>query len=331
MANLTDWTDFHAKFHQTLKKRLLLPARSRILVGVSGGQDSLCLLQLLVDLRDRWDWQLGIVHCNHGWRSDALANAEHVAGIAAQLELPIWVETATVPPPSEAAARQWRYQCFAAIATRQKFSVVVTGHTSTDRAETLLYNLVRGSGLDGLTALTERRSLSPQINLVRPLLGLRRSETEAFCTQRGLAIWLDSTNDDLSYARNRIRQAVLPYLSEHLNCQTEKHFAQTAVLLEADVAYLEAQTTLVYEQSIDPANPNHIDRTRLKVQPLALQRRVIRRFLQVNSGLAPNFEQIETVMGLITAPHRSQTSSLPGNAMVQVHQHQLRYCFAMFS
>jgi tRNA(Ile)-lysidine synthase len=320
------WTDFHAKFHQTLKTRSLLPSRSRILVAVSGGQDSLCLLQLLVDLRDRWDWQLGLIHCNHGWRSDALANADHVAGIATKLNLPIWVETATVPPPSEAAARQWRYECFVAIATRHKFPFVVTGHTLSDRAETLLYNLVRGSGLDGLAALSERRSLAPQIDLVRPLLGLTRSQTGDFCTQRGLTVWLDSTNADLSYARNRIRQAVLPYLSEHLNPQTEKHLAQTALLFEADVAYLEAQTTLLYEQTIDPADPSQLDRTSLQNQPLALQRRVIRRFLQTNSRLAPNFEQIEAVVNLITAPQRSQTSSLPGKAIVQVEQHQLKYC-----
>jgi tRNA(Ile)-lysidine synthase len=324
------WTDFHAKFHQTLKTRSLLPARSRILVAVSGGQDSLCLLQLLVDLRDRWDWQLGVVHCNHGWRSDALANADHVVGIATQLDLPIWVKTATVPtqalPQSEAAARQWRYECFATIATAQKFPLVVTGHTSSDRAETLLYNLVRGSGLDGLAALSERRSLAPQIDVVRPLLGFTRSQTGDFCAQRDLAVWLDSTNADLSYARNRIRQEVLPYLSEHLNPQTEKHLAQTALLLEADVAYLEAQTTLLYEQAIDPADPSYLDRTPLKNQPLALQRRVIRRYLQANSGFAHNFEQIEAVVGLITAPNRSQTSSLPGKAIVQVNQHQLRYC-----
>jgi tRNA(Ile)-lysidine synthase len=326
MSHGTDWTDFHAKFHQTLKTCSLLPARSRILIGVSGGQDSLCLLQLLVDLRDRWDWQLGVVHCNHGWRSDASANAKHVQAIANTLQLPIWVETAILPPPSEAAARTWRYACFTNIATAQDFPIVVTGHTASDRAETLLYNLIRGSGLDGLSALSERRLLAPSIDLVRPLLEFTRAETGAFCAQRDLAVWLDHTNADLSYARNRIRQSVLPYLSEHFNPQAEKHLAQTALLLEADVAYLEAQTTLLSEQVIDPADPTHLDRTPLKTQPLALQRRVIRRFLQANSGFAHNFAQIEAVVDLITAPNRSQTSSLPGKAIVQVEQHQLRYC-----
>jgi tRNA(Ile)-lysidine synthase len=320
------WTDWHAQLHQMLKVRDLLPCHSRILIAASGGQDSLCLLQLLADLQPRWHWQLGVVHCNHRWRMDADANAEFVRSLAQAHQLPIWIETADIPPSGEAAARQWRYDCFTNLATAQGFDIVVTGHTQTDRAETLLYNLMRGSGADGLQSLTWRRSLMPTIQLVRPLLEFSRSATAQFCQTQAIAIWADSTNDDLTYARNRLRHEVLPYLTQHFNPQTTAHLAQTAELLQADVAYLEAQTEPLYHQAIDPANPTQIDRRVLQSQPLALQRRVVRRFLRSQLNQAPNFEQIEAVVGLITAPNRSQTSTFPGGTIVRVSHPHLQLC-----
>jgi tRNA(Ile)-lysidine synthase len=323
--NQPNWTDWHAQLHQTLKTQRLLPPASRILIAVSGGQDSLCLLNLLVDLQPKWQWSLGVVHCNHRWRDDADANAAHVETIAQSAHLPIWVETATMPPTGEAAARHWRYDCLTQRAVQQGFDIVVTGHTQSDRAETLLYNLIRGSGADGLQALNWRRSLlSPgqPVQLVRPLLNFSRSQTGEFCRVHGLSIWEDGTNADLTYARNRIRHEVLPYLNQHFNPQTERHLAQTAALLSADVAYLEAQADALYQRAIDPAQPQDLNRLRLQSQPLALQRRVIRRWWQTHLDHALNFDQIAAIVSLIDAPNRSQTSTFPGGTIVRVvHPH----------
>jgi tRNA(Ile)-lysidine synthase len=315
---MSDWSDWHAQVHQTLKTHNLLPKTSRILIAVSGGQDSLCLLKLLDDLRAKWQWQLGVIHCNHGWRDDATANATHVRSHCQGLELPIWIETAAIPPQGEAAARQWRYGCFTHIAATQGFPIVVTGHTQSDRAETLLYNLIRGSGADGLQSLTWKRSLSSTSQLVRPLLGLTRSETLAFCQRFQLPIWEDATNADPTYARNRIRQSVLPYLTQHFNPQTTAHLAQTAELLQADVAYLEAQAADLLARAHDPTQPDRLNRQVLRDQPLALQRRVIRQFLQAHLPHAPSFAQITAVVALIAAPNRSKTSTIAGGAIVLV-------------
>jgi tRNA(Ile)-lysidine synthase len=281
---------------------------------VSGGQDSLALLQLLVDIKHHWDWDLGVIHCNHNWRSDAVANAAHVAAIVRSLNLPYWCETAQTPPSGEAAARIWRYDCFSQLAQTENFSHVVTGHTATDRAETLLYNLIRGSGIDGLQSLRWQRNLTPNLTLVRPLLDWTRQATAAFCQSRDLAVWEDSTNHELYYARNRLRQEVLPYLCDYFNPQAEQHLAQTAELLSADVAYLEAEADRHYAQLISPQG---LDRTKLQLLPLALQRRIIRRWLQTHH-ISPNFERIEAVIGLIPAGNRSQTPTLQAGATVQV-------------
>ncbi|MFM6348499.1 MAG: ATP-binding protein, partial [Dolichospermum sp.] len=106
-------------------------------------------------------------------------------------------------------------------------------------AETLLYNLMRGSGADGLAALTWQRSLTHGINLVRPLLNVSRQETAEFCRENLIPIWEDSTNQNLDYRRNRLRLETIPYLKQHFNPQLEIAITQTAEILDSEVSYLE--------------------------------------------------------------------------------------------
>ena len=159
MAESSNWTHLHAQLHRTLLHRQILPSHQRLLVAVSGGQDSLCLIKLLLDLQPKWGWNLGIAHCDHRWRSDSEASANHVEQLAKNWGISYYLETASDIPKTEAAARQWRYQALTEIAIAHNYPYIVTGHTASDRAETLLYNLIRGSGADGLSALTWTRPL----------------------------------------------------------------------------------------------------------------------------------------------------------------------------
>ncbi|WP_052128841.1 tRNA lysidine(34) synthetase TilS [Neosynechococcus sphagnicola] len=311
------WTPLHVRLDHTLQQRQLLLPHQRLLVAVSGGQDSLCLIQLLRDLQPKWHWQLAIAHCDHRWRSDSLANAEYVETLAEGWQLPCHRSTASQRATSEAGARTWRYDCLQAIAQAEGYTAIVTGHTASDRAETLLYNLMRGSGLDGLQALSWQRSLGTGLTLVRPLLGFTRQETEGCCRHAQLKIWEDATNQDLTYARNRIRQKLLPYLHTHCNPQVERHLAQTAELLQADTHYLETQADNLRQQVQHPSQPK-LYRPPLQVAPLALQRRVLRQFLQQWLPTAPNFEQVEKFQQLIAAPNRTRTDPFPGEAIAQV-------------
>jgi tRNA(Ile)-lysidine synthase len=270
-----------------------------------------------LDLQPKWGWQIAIAHCDHRWRADSEANAAHVQQLAQTWQVEFYQRTATQALPSEAAARTWRYQALTEIAQAQDSPYLVTGHTASDRAETLLYNLMRGSGADGLQALTWQRSLSPEIKLVRPLLSLTRAETAQFCEEFDLPIWEDSTNQDLKYARNRIRQELLPYLQQHFNPQVEKALAQANELLQADVEYLEQTAIALRQQAQHPAQAG-LNRLVLRSAPLTLQRRVIRQFLQRALTSEINFEQIEKLLSLITAPNRSQTDPFPGGAIAVV-------------
>ncbi len=309
------WTPLHARLHRTIYQRDLLRKNQSVLVAVSGGQDSICLIKLLVDVQRKWNWNLAIAHCNHRWRSDSDQNAEFVAALSSNWSLPFYLETTETVSASEAAARKWRYEALQRIAERENFEAIVTGHTASDRAETLLFNLIRGSGADGLQSLNWTRWLGSSLTLVRPMLDITRTETAQFCREMNLEIWEDSTNQDLKYARNRIRHELLPYLKATFNSQVEQHLAQTIELFSAEVAYLEAQATELRQTA---TNALSLDRLILRQAPLALQRRSIRQFLQKSLGIAANFEQVEKVVALINAPNRSRTDPIRGNTIAEV-------------
>ena len=360
MPESSNWTHLHAQLHRTLLQRQILPSNQRLLVAVSGGQDSLCLIKLLLDLQPKWGWNLAIAHCDHRWRSDSQSNANHVENLAKNWGISYYLQTASDIPKTEAAARQWRYQALTEIALApskrserkpaptgaiptkriaHNYPYIVTGHTASDRAETLLYNLIRGSGADGLSALTWTRPLAdlglenldknPQstIYLVRPLLEITRSQTGEFCQEQKLPIWEDSTNQDLQYARNRIRSQLLPYLETHFNPRASTALAQTAELLRADVEYLELAASDLLQQAMSPIAdsqqvkiqlPVKLNRQILREAALALQRRAMRQVLQQILPSAPSFDSVEKLTSLIVAPNRSQTDPFPGGAIARV-------------
>ncbi|MBD1924120.1 tRNA lysidine(34) synthetase TilS [Microcoleus sp. FACHB-831] len=315
---MTNWTPIHAKLQRSLKQRHLFERNQRLLVALSGGQDSLCLGKLLLDLQPKWGWQLAIAHCDHRWEYDT-GIAAHVEGVVQSWQLPFYLKTAIEVTQSEGAARQWRYKALSEIATEHGYECVVTAHTQSDRAETLLFNLMRGSGADGLQSLSWRRHLAEGIQLVRPLLEVSRAETLQFCQELQLPIWEDVYNQDLKYSRNRIRLELLPQLRTHFNPQVEQALAQTAELLRADVEYLEEQASLLRQEIMTDNQGLGLNRRVLGDAPLALQRRVVRQFLQQLLASAPSFEQIEKVTALITAPNKSRTDPFPGGAIAEVN------------
>lgn len=347
----TSWTPLHDRLHQTLRHRRLLAKGQSILIAVSGGQDSLCLAKLMLDLQPKWDWQLAIAHCNHRWAVDSPHLPAHIQSLAESWHLPFYQATAPdeiAEDDREATARYWRYRVLTDLAQTHHLTYITTGHTASDRAETLLYNMVRGSGMDGLSALTWSRPLAPGITLVRPLLNVTRTETGEFCRTAHLPVWADPANDDRRYARNRIRQDILPYLKQHFNPNLEEVLATTAEVIQADVEHLETEATRLFNTAVETPQPPtqesqiqnsptqesqipnpkskiqnpptlRINRRMLQTQPLSLQRRVMRRCLLMRLPKAPTFEHIEKITVLINAPNRSQTDPFPGGAIARVN------------
>lgn len=316
------WSRDHARLHQLLKARGLLPKSSKVLIAVSGGQDSLCLARLCLDLRSKWSWQVAIAHFAHGWEADA-GLSEHLAKICDDWGVTFYLKEAQRRiRESEGEARKYRYQALIEIAREFQFNYLLTGHTRSDRAETLIYNLIRGAGIEGLTALNWTRRINEHLTLVRPLLDFTRQETGEFCQKWLLPVWEDRYNQERKFARNRIRLDLIPYLKREFNPNIEKHLAQTAEILRADLEYLKAETNRIYQEVYDPKN-NSLNCCLLRDLSLNFQRRIVREFLSQNLRKMPTFDEIEAVIKLIDAPNLSQTSSFFNQQIVQVKNNQI--------
>jgi tRNA(Ile)-lysidine synthase len=226
------WSPWHDRLHRRLQQQpKLLPEDRALLLAVSGGQDSMALLVLLQELQRLHHWPLTIWHGDHGWHPESAVIAADLTSWCQQRDLPIQVDQAPQgSTTSEASARQWRYFQLQQRA-EQLGADVVTGHTASDRAETLLLQLARGTDLAGLSALRPVRPLSNNTpdgaQLRRPLLGFSRTDTAAVCRDLQVPIWEDPSNESPAFARNRIRAEVLPVL-EQLHPGSSQRMAELA-------------------------------------------------------------------------------------------------------
>ena len=210
------------RLHKRLKQnKSLLPNNSTLLLSISGGQDSMALLKLIIDLRRLHKWQIEIWHGDHQW---------HTSSDKIKKELKLWCLNNQISFHSNKAnikevaneekARNWRYKNLimkAKLLSSNNIyfpcTKILTGHTATDRAETIIMNLARGTDLIGLSTLKEQRHLENNIELVRPLLIFNRNETLEICKEFNLPIWIDPTNENLNLTRNKIRKEILPILN----------------------------------------------------------------------------------------------------------------------
>ncbi len=215
------WSKWHMRLHKRLKQnKSLLPTNSKLLLAISGGQDSMALLKLIIDLKRLYKWQIEVWHGDHQW---------HNKSETVEKELKLWCLNRQISFQSNKAnkaaianekkARDWRYK---ELLIKAKYSSsnniffpctrILTGHTATDRAETIIMNLARGADLVGLSTLKEQRTLENNIELVRPLLIFNRNETLAICKEFDLPIWIDPSNENVNLTRNKIRKEILPIL-----------------------------------------------------------------------------------------------------------------------
>jgi tRNA(Ile)-lysidine synthase len=298
-------------------------APTPVVVGVSGGVDSVCLLHALRQVAGEWGLALHVAHLDHGLRPDSAADAAFVEALAAEWGLPFHSQQLLAgaltgqPGGIEAAARRARYAFLARTAINVSppptVPLVVVAHHADDQAETLLLQLVRGSGLQGLGAMRLVTTLPHQdktIRLVRPLLGVRRSSILAYAAAHDLRWCEDDSNQSHQFARNRIRHALLPLLAE-LNPNIVATLGRTAEVLAADsqrLAQIDRATlqalwlTDSVATGLDGQTP--LDRIVLDLDQLlaldqAAQRGVLRQALALLASDGDNaveFSQLESLL-----------------------------------
>jgi tRNA(Ile)-lysidine synthase len=286
----------HEVQHYIDAHRLLKPG-ARVVVGVSGGPDSVTLLHVLQRLAGPLDLTLHVAHLHHGIRDiDADADADFVTALAAAWGLPCTVERIDVPAIAaeqklalEEAARRARYTFLHQVAQQTGALRIAVGHNADDQSETVLMHLLRGAGPAGLrgmlpaTPLRDYHLLTPcpkpvpEMKLIRPLLSTSRADVEAYCVEQQLATRFDRSNLDTTFFRNRLRHEVLPYLAQ-INPRIAQNLRHLAEVVRADYDLLHEFVSVAWDTLLVKDTPDLLafNLEGWRAQPLAIQRAIIR-------------------------------------------------------
>jgi tRNA(Ile)-lysidine synthase len=270
-----------------------------VVVGCSGGADSLALLALAVDA----GLEPIAVHVDHGLRSDSAGEAEVVAAASTRLGAAFDARRVTVAagPNLEARAREARYEALETARVEHGATAVLVAHTADDQAETVLLNLLRGSGSAGLAGMPARRG-----HVVRPLLGARRADVRAECEGRGLVPSEDPSNDDLSFRRNWIRHEVLPMLERGSGRDLTPLLTRQADVLRSECDFLDALARAAW-----PGEAGARGRD-LAALPDPLARRAVRCWL---GPPPPALDEVDAVLAVARGERRAV--DLAGGRRVQ--------------
>ena len=306
----------HDKFIDKIKKYIdekkLLSFGDHVIIGLSGGADSVCLLLVLKRLQQIYNLSITAIHVHHGIRGES---AEHDLKFSRQLcekeEIEFVEKRCDVPAlaakhhlTEEEAGRRVRYETFEYEAKKRGASVIAVAHHMDDQAETVLMNLLRGSGIRGCSGIPCKRSLSDNgdIVVVRPLLGMRREAIEAWLIENGQGWCIDETNLTDDYLRSRIRNRLLPLLSSEYNAQAAEHIAYASSDFSEAEEYLRDQAQALFaswhcllnEQMMLPVKE-------LKLQKPILQRYLIQEAISHTGGVKDiTRTHIESVIGLLS-------------------------------
>ncbi len=304
-----------------------------VLIGVSGGPDSVALLYALQHLSDRFGLRLGIAHLNHCLRrAHSDRDEDFVAALAQKLNLPCFIERCDVNAcrrqlkmSLEEAARVARFAFLEKIAARNHYDKIALGHHADDNAELILMCLLRGSGPLGLSGMRPVR----EGKIVRPLLRTSRSDILHFLKREKAAYVLDESNDDPSFTRNRIRGQLMPELKQNYNPRIVDALNRLGMIAEAEEAWIGEMITPLFEKGVlfHSGEKLILSLPQLKKQPLAVQRRLLRKALKVLKGdlRRITLDHIDAVIGGFGDASEGKRLTLPQGVRVCFEPERL--CF----
>ncbi len=306
------------KASRYIKKQELLKSGDRVIAGVSGGADSMCMLLILLSLKQELDLDIIVAHVNHGIRGEeAKRDADFVEAFCADKGLAFELANADIPriaketgTTSEEAGRNYRYSFFCELAEKYSAEKIAVAHNSDDNAETVLFNIFRGSGIGGLKGILPKRSISgkgSKYTLIRPVLALSRAEIEEGLKEAGQDFCTDRTNNEDTYARNRLRNTILPMARDNINANVYGHIESLSRQAASVYDFIEQETDK-YASCINPITDEDgrktgvsIDIPSMEKLHRVLKQSLIRRAFEMVSGKLKDVEEthIEAIEDLI--------------------------------
>jgi tRNA(Ile)-lysidine synthase len=323
MASKKQKTPLEQRVLKNIQTNGLIQAGQKILVAVSGGPDSVCLLHVLFNLQKELQITLHIAHLDHALRgAEAEGDAQYVAELAQKLGIPATIEKRDVKAYRKAhrlsleeAAREVRYAFLAETARVVGADCVAAGHTLNDQAETILLHIIRGSGTRGLRGLQPTQTLrfsDRKLTVTRPLLAVRREDTMSYCKLHRLSPRTDSTNQSTDFLRNRVRLELLPLL-KHYNKGIIDSLLRISRIAADDLAFLESESEKAWKRIVRKQKGTFIfEKTAFRSLAPALQRQLLRKAIEVLLGTLKDIEtrHIEEILKSLTKP-AGRTINLP--------------------
>ena len=264
---------------KTIETYNLIEMNDKIVIGVSGGPDSICLLHVLYGLKEKLGIEIVVAHVNHMLRDVADLETEYVQSFCKKLEIECYVKKAdileiskTQKKGTEEVGRQVRYDFFDEVAKKTNSNKIATAHNSNDRAETVILNILRGSGLSGLKGIEPIRDNK----YIRPLINTDRQDIENYCNDNKLEPKYDKTNNENIYTRNKVRNTVIPYIKKEFNPNIIKTINRLSSLATEENEYLQAITKQEFENLLIEKTENIIlDLHKFNSLNLVIKRRLI--------------------------------------------------------
>ncbi len=302
-----------------LQERCGLSGQPRIVVGVSGGPDSLCLLDVLV----RLGYPVSVAHLDHGLRPGSAEDARFVGKLSEALGLPFISERVDVRAVAqsrggslEEVARELRYEFLSRAAKEQASKLIAVGHTANDQVETVLMHLLRGAGLSGLAGMRARAPLpyaDGELELIRPLLAIWRDQVLAYCQATKLQPRFDESNLDATLYRNRLRMELIPYLRTYNN-RLPEIILRMAEVLAGDLEIVEQGVAAAWERCLADQGPGYLafELQQWEAEPLGLRRSLLRQGIGL---LRPalrdiGFDSVQRAVQAVKNPPRTGRTDL---------------------
>ena len=256
----------------------LIEKGDRIVVGVSGGPDSLCLLSLLNSLKDKYELELIVVHINHSLREEADFEENYVKEMATKLNLKFFSKKVDINMLSkekkcstEEVARNVRYEFFREILVKTNANKIAVAHNKNDNAETVLMNIIRGSGNDGVSGIDNKKN-----EIIRPLICISRAEIEEYCNEKLLIPMIDKTNFETVYTRNKVRNLVIPMLKE-INPDVIESLNRFSEIVRDEEEFIEEYVENIYSKIAKYDNKElYIEKNEFLKLKVGIKRRILR-------------------------------------------------------
>ena len=284
------------KVRKTIREYNLIEKNDSIVVGVSGGPDSMTLLSILLKLKEEFNLKIYVAHVNHMLRENAIKDEEYVKEFCEKNNIEIFIKKANIFEIAqkekiglEEAGRNVRYNFFEEVLKNTESNKIAIAHNLNDKVETIIMNTLRGSGVSGLKGIEAKRK-----KYIRPLIEIERYEIEKYCIENKINPRHDESNDDNIYTRNKIRNIVIPYIKNEFNPNIIKTLNRLSEIIKEEDEYVQSETEKIFKEILltDEKNKIEFDPRKFNEQEKVIQKNLILLAIKKVKGSTQGIEKV---------------------------------------